>query len=94
MCGKCLAMSEEDTRKVDKRDLELCVERVNELLRERMLEIVQENPHPTLQLKHILTLQDQLMRMVAGIGNGVSQREIAAQFGKLVEHVQPMMKSE
>ena len=78
ICGKCMAMSEEDTRKVDKRDLELCVERVNELLRERMLEIVQENPHPTQQLKHILTLQDQLIRIVAGIGNGVSQRELAA----------------
>jgi hypothetical protein len=55
---------------VSKRDLELCVERVNELLRERMLEIVQQNPHPTQQLKHILTLQDQLMRTIALISGG------------------------
>ena len=58
ICGKCITLSDTETRKVSKKDLELCIERVNELLRERMLEIVKENPNPTQQLKHILTLQD------------------------------------
>ena len=74
---------------MSKKDLELCIERVNELLRERMLEIVKENPNPTQQLKHILTVQDYMIRKVAGIGglNSVGQREFSNQLMKLVEHV-------
>lgn len=68
ICGKCPIS--DNARHVDKRALEDCVGRIKELLGERMLEIVQKNSQPTQQLKVILTLQDQLIRMVAAIENG------------------------
>jgi len=95
ICGKC-PLTGDNTRRIDKVVMSECMQKVNELLRERMLEIVQTNQQPTQQLKHILTLQNTLIKMVAEIGGpqSVGSRVLASQFGKIVEHIQPMLKSE
>jgi hypothetical protein len=67
ICGKC-PLTGDNTRRVDRVAMGECMLKVNELLRERMLEIVQTNQQPTQQLKHILTLQNSLNKMVADIG--------------------------